>query len=69
MPADPGTLHHGIDGLFPLTEDELLAEWRYRYKERIAILCDGKEPTQTQDRMARDEADAAVEMMSRYKAK
>jgi hypothetical protein len=55
------------DGETLLTEAEKLKEWRYRYHERLGMLCGGNPPTPAQDILARDEADAAVEMMSRKK--
>jgi hypothetical protein len=70
MPAPTDdSLPTGIDGLFPMTEEELLAEWRVIYATRIGNLCGSGTPTPAQEIMARDEADAAVEMMSRYKPK
>lgn len=42
-------------------------EWNYLYHERIAILCGTNEPTPEQDRIARDEADAAIKRMNHEK--
>jgi len=42
------------------TRDELVAEWTYRYEERISILCGSAPPTPEQEALARAEADEAV---------
>lgn len=44
----------------PLTDAEITEEWNYRYAERLGVLCEDREPTDEQKRMARDEADLAV---------
>jgi len=44
----------------PWTEDELAVEWKYRYGERLAILCGYYTPTPEQEALARAEADEAV---------
>jgi hypothetical protein len=41
-----------------LSDEELIAEWRYRYAERIGILCGSGEPTHQQKTLAAAEADA-----------
>lgn len=46
-------------------QDELLAEWNYRYQERLGILCGAGEPTQEQDRIAREEANAVYEALKK----
>lgn len=33
-------------------------DWTYLYLERLGILCEDREPTVEQERMAREEADA-----------
>lgn len=33
-------------------------EWEYRYQERLGILCEDREPTEEQKRIAKEEADA-----------
>lgn len=39
-------------------------EYRYRYEERLGILCGSEEPTEAQIKMARDEADQWVKEQS-----
>ncbi len=40
-----------------MTEEELQAEWRYRYTERCGLLADGEVLTREQQEIARREAD------------
>ena len=48
----------------PTEQDEWLnREWKYRYMERIAILCGSGEPTVEQIQLAAKEADEAVEKL------
>lgn len=37
--------------------EEIQREWKYRYTERIGILCDDREPTVQQKQLAGREAD------------
>lgn len=46
-----------------LSDNDLLREWHYRYEERLGILCGTAEPMPEQDKIASDEADAAVEAL------
>lgn len=46
-----------------MTESELTYEWKYRYEERIAILCGTNEPTREQMDIAGKEADEAIEKL------
>jgi hypothetical protein len=48
-----------------MTEDELKSEWRYRYEERLGILCGSDKPTPEQIKMASDEADHHVAALRR----
>jgi hypothetical protein len=48
-----------------MTQEELHQEWSYRYHERLAMLCGTAEPTPEQDSIARAEANAAVEKLSK----
>jgi hypothetical protein len=41
-------------------ELDLEAEWKYRYTERLGIMCGDKEPTQEQKNIAIKEANEAV---------
>ena len=43
-----------------MTPEELKAEWKYRYEERLAILCGADTPTEEQIKIATDEADKAI---------
>lgn len=43
-----------------MTEKELQIERKYRYEERLGILCGTSIPTAEQSNIAREEADAAV---------
>ena len=45
------------------TEDELESEWNYRYSERIGIMCGDSEPDIDQQRIAKEEADAAIQKL------
>ncbi len=38
--------------------DDIVAEWKYRYLERVAILCGDGTPTQAQKDIAGEEADS-----------
>lgn len=49
--------------ILKMTEDELQIEWRYRYWERIGMLCGSGEPTEEQKAIARKEADQAIEKL------
>lgn len=51
-----------------MTTDELAAEWRYRYEERLGILCGGEKPTLEQEKIAHREADDAVERLKNEKS-
>jgi len=42
----------------PLTPTELKAEYEYRRSERIAILCEDRQPTPEQEAIATQEAEA-----------
>lgn len=43
-----------------MADEELKQEWNYRYEERLGLLgCFGT-PTPEQDKIAREEADAAI---------
>lgn len=46
-----------------LSDNDLFREWHYRYEERLGILCGTAEPTPEQDKIASDEADAAVKAL------
>lgn len=43
-----------------MTAPELQEEWEYRFNERLGIMCEDREPTPEQVRVARTEADKAV---------
>lgn len=43
-----------------MTEQELKIEWQYRFEERLGILCEDKEPTNEEYKIAKDEADEAI---------
>lgn len=47
------------------TADQLRAEWDYIKNERLGLLCEDREPTQEQIKMARDEADRHVEELKK----
>jgi hypothetical protein len=54
-------------------DQEMEVEWRYRYHERIGMMCDAADPTDRQKQIARCEADEAVaklrnERRSKFKA-
>jgi len=40
-----------------MTDTELKTEWDYIYTERLSILCEDRDPTPEQVRIARTEAD------------
>lgn len=46
-----------------MTEQQLKDEFRYRYEERLGILCCDKEPTTEQMALAMEEADAAIQQL------
>ena len=46
-----------------MTIEELNAEWRYRYHERIGMLCGTEDPTDWEKSIARQEADEAIEQL------
>jgi len=46
-----------------LTTEEMIAEWRYRYDERLGIMCEGREPTDEQKNIAGQEADEAIRQL------
>lgn len=46
-----------------MTERELQAEWRYRYEERLGIMCGDGDPTDEQRGIAMAEADEAIEKL------
>jgi len=46
-----------------MTESEITAEWKYRYEERLGILCGAETPTEEQESIARREADGAIEKL------
>lgn len=48
-----------------MTTDET-REWKYRYDERLGILCGANKPTAEQIRMAREEADRAIEELRKH---
>lgn len=43
-----------------MTEQELKTERKYRYEERLGIMCGDAIPTAAQSNIAREETDAAV---------
>ena len=43
-----------------MTLTELTAEFDYRYQERLGILCEDREPTDAEKKIAHDEAYAAI---------
>lgn len=45
------------------TLEELLAEWEYRYDERLGILCGAGKPEPWMERMAAREAQAVVDAL------
>ena len=47
-----------------MSEQELHEEWMYRYQERLGILCGTNTPTEEEDRIARQEANEAIEILS-----
>ena len=42
---------------------QLTEEWDYRYEERLGILCGAGTPEPWMEKMARDEASAAIEAL------
>jgi hypothetical protein len=43
-----------------MTPEELEIEWKYRYEERLGILCGDAEPTSEQKAIALKEANQAI---------
>lgn len=39
-----------------MTESEIQAEWKYRYSERLGMMCEDREPTMEQKAIAFREA-------------
>lgn len=48
-----------------MTTTDLQSEHRYRYEERLGMLCGGDKPTPEQERIATTEANEAVEALSK----
>jgi hypothetical protein len=46
------------------TEEQLQAEWKYRYEERLGILCGAETPDEDAVRIAKTEADEAIQSLS-----
>lgn len=47
-----------------MTTTELQAEYRYRYLERLGMMCEDQEPTPAQREYAREEALKEVETLT-----
>ena len=47
------------------TEQEFQIEWKFRYEERIAIMCGTEEPTPKQIHIAKCEADDAIKELKK----
>ena len=49
----------------PWTWSELLAEWDYRYQERLGMLCGAATPEPWMEEMATKEAQGVIEKLAR----
>jgi len=47
-----------------MTEADLKHEWEYRYRERLGMLCEDREPTPDERNMARRCANATILALS-----
>ena len=52
-----------------MSEQELKREWEYRYQERLALLCEDRDPTPAERNMARRCANQAILDLSASEAK
>lgn len=48
-----------------ITVNDLRDEWRYRYQERLGIMCGDGEASEEQKKIAQSEADAAIIELSK----
>lgn len=52
-------------GGIKMTAEERKAEWKYRYDERIGMLCEDREPTSIERAIACDEANRACRQIQK----